>query len=48
MSENNKNCPCNWPGCVNHGKCNACRNNHHPYSEKTACEKLAEKQQVAR
>ncbi len=41
MAEINKNCPCSWPGCSNHGNCEACRANHHPYGEKTSCEKVA-------
>ncbi len=43
MAEPNKNCPCTWPGCSNHGKCDACKANHNPYGEKTACQKLADK-----
>ena len=41
MSERNPNCPCAWPGCVNHGNCPACREKHHARGEKTACEKIA-------
>lgn len=38
----NPNCPCLTFDCPYHGKCDECRNYHHPYGEKTYCEIQAE------
>lgn len=48
MAEINPNCPCTWPGCENHGNCEACQANHNPYGEKTACQKLAQRRNTER
>ncbi|MDA3837145.1 MAG: 4Fe-4S dicluster domain-containing protein [Nanoarchaeota archaeon] len=38
-NEVNEDCPCTWPGCPRHGKCNECQEDHHSLGQETCCGK---------
>jgi len=38
----NPDCPCTWPRCPRHGKCEECKEYHHSQGEKTCCENKKE------